>query len=261
MLTWGEKHPGLLVYLVDLSRSMSHHNTIGRVSTVIWNVVDSLLAPCQDNGIYKERFHLKVIGYNNDVKILFEGGVNEMNKWLDDREDEQFIDIEREGRPEGCTYMAKAYDKASEIIRKWISDHKDTRIPAPIVINITDGYPEENGLTSQESREKALKASQELRNIAVEDGKVLLFNIHIENSSETAEENLFPSKCPTDIRQSFMFEASSELPKKFIELAKRKGINVDDNGRFLVINIKDMKLLGRLVVFGSTVSNTIYDMQ
>ena len=113
-LPWGSTHPGLLIYLVDLSGSMIWDDKISRVSNTIWNVVDCLTAPCQDNGIYKNRYHLKVIGYNDNTKILFEGGIDDINNWLDEHPDEQFIDVNGEGKPHGLTYMALAFEKASE---------------------------------------------------------------------------------------------------------------------------------------------------
>ena len=82
-LSWGSKHPGLLIYLVDLSGSMAWDDKIKRVSNTIWNVVDCLTAPCQDNGVYKNRYYLKVIGYNQYTYDLFSGDINDINSWLD----------------------------------------------------------------------------------------------------------------------------------------------------------------------------------
>ena len=174
-LSWGSKNPGLLIYLVDLSESMGWHGEIERVNSTIWNVVDCLTAPCQDNGVYKNRYHLEVIGYNQYTYNLFSGGIDKINSWLDAHDNGQFIDIEKEGKPRGLTHMSIAFDKAAEVARKWISSQnaKGQAIPAPIVINITDGYPEEKGIDEIQSRNKALQAANALKNIRVPDGNVL----------------------------------------------------------------------------------------
>lgn len=255
-LPWGSTHPGLLIYLVDLSGSMIWDDKISRVSNTIWNVVDCLTAPCQDNGIYKNRYHLKVIGYNDNTKILFEGGIDDINNWLDEHPDEQFIDVNGEGKPHGLTYMALAFEKASEIIKQWISSQniKGKQIPAPIVINITDGFPEENGLNEQQSREKALSAAKKLKEISVPDGNVLVFNIHIDGEIGKSEELTFPSIRPSNSRQSFLFDASSEMNAEFVLRAQRNDLKANHGSKFMVANISDMRKLGRLVVFGSSVT-------
>ena len=156
-LSWGSKHPGLLIYLVDLSGSMAWDDKIKRVSNTIWNVVDCLTAPCQDNGVYKNRYYLKVIGYNQYTYDLFSGDINDINSWLDAHDNEQFIDIEKEGKPRGLTHMSIAFDKAAEVVRKWIGSQnvKGQPIPAPIVINITDGDRTRNTIPFQSTRRNA----------------------------------------------------------------------------------------------------------
>lgn len=255
-LAWGSNHPGLLIYLVDLSSSMAWNDKIRRVSNVIWNVVDCLTASCQDNGVYKDRYYLKVIGYNQYTYNLFSGGVSDINKWLDEHDDEQFINIEKEGKPQGLTHMSIAYEKAADEINKWIAKQnaKNILVPAPIVINITDGYPEEKGLTEQQSRDKALSAANALRAIAVPDGNVLLFNMHIDGIAGKEEGMMFPAVRPLDLRKGFLFDASSEMTSTFVLSAQRQKMPASTGSRFMVSNISDMRVLARLVVFGSTIS-------
>lgn len=255
-LSWGSTHPGLLIYLVDLSESMGWYGDIQRVSNTIWNVVDSLTAPCQDNGVYKNRFHLEVIGYNQHTYDLFSGGVDQINAWLDAHDDEQFINIKEEGKPRGLTHMAMAFDKAAEAARKWINSQnaKGVHTPAPIVINITDGYPEELGIDKPQARDKALKAANALKSISVPDGNVLLFNIHINGTNGTEPELQFPSARPEDAGKAFLFDASSEMNSTFVERAQRSGLPAVSGSRFMVSNVSDQRTLGRLVVFGSSVS-------
>ena len=255
-LSWGSKHPGLLIYLVDLSGSMAWDDKIKRVSNTIWNVVDCLTAPCQDNGVYKNRYYLKVIGYNQYTYDLFSGDINDINSWLDAHDNEQFIDIEKEGKPRGLTHMSIAFDKAAEVVRKWICSQnvKGQPIPAPIVINITDGYPEEKGMDEAQSRDKALQAANALKSISVPDGNVLLFNIHIDGVPGTEPEIQFPSSRPEETRKAFLFDASSEMNNTFVERAQRTNLSAVAGSRFMVSNVSNQRTLSRLVVFGSSVS-------
>lgn len=256
-LQWGSNHPGLLVYLVDLSGSMQWDEKIKRVSNTIWKVVDCLLAGCQDMGNYKERFRLEVIGYNQYTYKLFSGGVNDLNAHIDKTAStEQFMDIEKEGKPQGLTHMAAAYEKAAEVVRQWISKQraKDIPIPAPVVINITDGYPEEKGLNDEQSRSKALAAAKALMGISVPDGKVLLFNIHIDGVAGKEPEIQLPNTRPADSRKGFLYDASSELNDEFVARAQRAGLPASKGSHFMVSNVSDQRILSRLIVFGSSVS-------
>ena len=263
-LAWGSTHPGLLIYLVDLSGSMDWNDKLTQVSKVVWNVVDCLVAQCQNDGVYRNRFQLKVIGYNEKTYKIFDGDVNAMNDRLDENpNDEQFFNVKKGNTvsgfaAEGLTHMAMAFDKASEIIKEWISrqNFKNVLIPAPIVINITDGYPEEKGLDDQEAREKALKSATALKQIAVPDGNVLLFNIHIgENLTKNkTEELILPSECPPNERQAFLFNASSQMDSKFVSRAQGFQLPAVNRSKFMVANMSDVRMLGRLIVFGSSVS-------
>lgn len=255
-LPWGSTHPGLLVYLVDLSGSMEWDGKIERVSKAVWRAVDFLTAQCLDGLGYKNRFHLEVIGYNQYTYNLFSGDINEINAYLDAHQNEQFIDINGNGKPQGLTHMAQAFDRAAEIVNEWIKkqNSKDIPVPAPIVINITDGYPEESGLNEEQARNKALQSAKALKNIAVPDGNVLLFNFHIDGKPGEEPELLLPSTRPSDVRKAFLFDATSELNDEFVNEAQRARLPAVSGSRFMVSNISDERLLVRLVAFGSSVS-------
>lgn len=256
-LPWGSKHPGLLVYLVDLSGSMEGEK-IKRVSKAVWKVVDSLAMQCLDGFRYLNRFHLEVIGYNQYTCNLFSGDIDKINEYLDAHQDGQFIDINGNGKPQGLTHMAQAFDRATEIINEWIKkqNSKGIPVPAPIVINITDGYPEESGLKPEQARNKALQSAKALKNIAVPDGNVLLFNFHIDERPGEERELLFPSTRPADARKAFLFDATSELNDDFVKAAEKiNGLEgVVSGSRFMVSNISEEQKLVRLVAFGSSVS-------
>ncbi|MBO8460532.1 MAG: VWA domain-containing protein [Bacteroidetes bacterium] len=262
-LAWGSNHPGLLVYLVDLSGSMKWDEKNKRVSNIIWNVLDYLTAGCQDMGEYRERFHLKIIGYNQYITEIFSGDIHHILDHLEKTEEtKQFINT-NEKKSEGLTHMATAYEEAAVIINKWINEQNTKGIPtpAPIVINITDGYPEEKNITPEQARDKALNAAQNLMNISVPDGNVLLFNIHIEGVEGKEPEIILPYTRPTDFCKGFLFDASTELNDEFITRATRSGLPASKGSHFMASNISfttsnssNRDLLSQLIVFGSTVS-------
>lgn len=253
-LSWGSTHPGLLIYLVDLSGSMAYDdNKIKQVSKTIWNVVDNLVAPCQDMGQYRERFKLNVIGYNQYTYDIFSGGVNNAIDWLDATEaTQQFIDSQKH-KAQGMTHMALAYDKAAEIIQTWIKDQnaKGVPVPAPIVINITDGYPEEVGIDPAKAREKALRSANALKSISVPDGNILLFNFHIGDGEPGIT---FPNTRPNDVNRAFLYDASSELNDEFVKRAQRASLPASKGSKMMVSNVTDYSMLSRIIVFGSSVS-------
>lgn len=254
-LDWGTNHPGLLILLVDLSGSMAWDNKIERVGQALFNVTNYLLAPCRDKGMYKNRFHVEVIGYNQYTYEIFSGDVSKLIERLKSVYASKNFFRPGEGTPGGLTHMAMAYEKAGEVIEKWKRDQaaKGQSVPAPIVINITDGFPEETGLSDEEARNKALDAARKVLAMTGSDTNVQLFNLHIDGKPGSAELT-FPSARPGDDRRGFLFDASSPMDSETLDLARRRNLPVANGSRFMVSNISDQKKLVELIQFGSSVS-------
>lgn len=255
-MTWGSKTPGILVYMVDLSDSMNENNKFSEVSAAIYNALSALIAPCidvkEDNTkVYVERFKLFVFGYNQFVEEIFTGGIKDIDEHLEARKTvKKFIDAENEKyKPKGLTHMAMAYKEAAKIIKEELELRGDTRrVPAPMVINITDGYPEEKDTNDEDARRNALKAAENLRNISVEDGNVRIFNIHVDGSSGIKNEIIFPLNRPNEVCKAFMYDASSELENAVL-IGNQQ---VPAKARLMVSNLSNYKLLKQLIVFGSS---------
>ena len=79
---------------------------------------------------------------------------------------------------ENGTPMREAIELARDILRLWIVEHR--RSYPPIVINITDGEPNDD----------PTEAAGKLMALETEDGNVLLYNLHL--SELAASPLLFP---------------------------------------------------------------------
>lgn len=265
-IPWGTKHPGLLVYLIDLSGSMSHNKKIDNVIEIIESVSEFLIGQSREHGNLLDRFSISIIGYNSETTILFPenglyGSIIDLDNCLEKAYNEKkpFIDKEKEAKPQWQTFTAKAFRKAAEVVRFWISNQEKKgikQIPVPIVIHITDGYPYEGENTEERARKDALQAAEELKAISVPDGSTLLFNIHIEPKPELQALS-FPNTSPSDEERKFLFEATSVFPEIFTKRATSvfPDITFNDKNRFMVSNESDKTKLAKLIAFGSVVSS------
>lgn len=141
----------------------------------------------------------------------------------------------------GGTPMAEAFQQASNGIEKFIANHPNG-FP-PIVINITDGEPNNMALATNEAKKLAqLKTS---------DGNVIILNAHISNASAGKIE--LPSNdsgFSSNQFAKFLFDISSILPEPLVESAKNAGFNVQTGAKGFVFNA-DAETLIKLLNFGS----------
>lgn len=282
-LGWGDKHPGHIVYLIDLSESMrwdDYHN-IKDVIEVLRECIKRMVTDCTPGEAEPiERFSISVIGYNSKIiHLLPNKNVADLEEYLIERKKLPLFDIYEGGNayPQYQTYMASAFDAAAEDIKEWISQQRENgmKIPAPYVIHVTDGHPEESdenerekNIPEEKAMEKALKAASRLKEIKGDDGNVLLFNIHYDSAEKNIQELITPSSRPSgssiyDKRKQFLYDVSSVLPerivKKINDMVKSQEEKETDpfvkyvhNGsRAMISNAKNKKLLNNFIVFSS----------
>lgn len=265
-IPWGSKHPGLLVYLIDLSGSMASNGKIDNVIEIIESASEFLIGQSRDHGKLQNDFSISIMGYNSDTTILFPkknfyASVIDLDNAMEEsyKKQEPFINKEKEAKPQWQTFTAKAFRKTTEVVRRWIEDQERNgvkQIPVPIVIHITDGYPYEGEDTEESARKDALQAAEELKAISVPDGNTLLFNIHIDPNPELKALS-FPDTAPLDEERRFLFEATSVIPESYRKkaIAVFPGIDFNDKSRFMASNESDKIKLAKLIVFGSVVSS------
>ena len=270
-LPWGAAHPGHLVYLLDFSDSMKDD---GKIDILL----DVLKMACLElfyNTRNLIRGSISIIGYNSDVATLFKGTLGELYNEYEQGGGRNYSLLDKtkslaEGgcRPEWQTYTAKAFRWAKSDIEEWIAEQERAgkRIPAPMVIHVTDGYPYDEERTDSDAKEDALKAAQEIMNISIPDGSPLIFNIHI--GDDSSREVLFPTQRPSEENQQFLYDASSIMPA-WVMLASRGmpatggnartriGLPVSNGCRLMALNVINRELLERLIHFGSTLTSLL----
>lgn len=246
-IQWGQKSPGHLIFLLDQSGSMSGKNEIKVVDAVHTAIVE-LINNCIHGNKVKNRLYMTIIGYGNEdgVSIIKEG-------WASD----YAVDLQLckangtkiiEPVSYGGTPMDKGFEMTKKCLEKWLQDRNaaGSDIPAPIVINITDGYPNDI--------DNATSAAHEILNMMTPDGNVILFNIHMD---EQGQEIRFPksiNQLGKSIEGEFLFKISSEMNDQFIRVAKSKGFEgVTKGAKGFVVNANGDTLV-RFIEFGSSVS-------
>lgn len=249
-IQWGTKTPGHIIYLVDQSGSMSGVNEQKAAESITAAMIETLKG-CINGKEVRNRVYVTIIGYGNenDVSVIREGWISTFVSDLQTCKKNNTTIIAPKSY--GMTPMAEAFSMANKCISTWLSqrESQDAKVPAPIVINITDGYPDDPTTATQEA--------QKVMNIQTrDDGNVLVFNIHMDDSSENVEIKFPTNKSVLNgvPEGEFLFDISSEMTDDFIRAAKAQrfeGIMPGSKG--FVVNAKGDTLV-RFVTFGSGVS-------
>lgn len=251
---WGTPSPGHIVYLIDLSGSME--GKIDYTINAMYSVLRTLVIRCVKGNTVAARLSCTVIGYNSTAKIIWDDmPILEIAKKVTNckKYDIPIFDKNTEFKPERQTWMRLAFDEAKKDIDKWIAKQKAAKMimPAPIVINITDGYPYEGDKkTWSQVFQETLQSAQALMKISTSDGNVRLFNIHHDPDSKSGE-SIFPHLLPSRPEEQFLFNASSEMDDDSIKTAADL-FGTIKGARCMVSNVKDPSLLISLIEFGST---------
>jgi hypothetical protein len=145
------------------------------------------------------------------------------------------------------TPMRQAFLLAHDVLVPWIEQHPQSY--PPTVINITDGQA--NDCTYQE----LMEAANAIRQLHTADGNVLLFNIHISDSS--ANPIYFPCTkdelASADEYAEILFDISSDLPgnynKPIAEFTKKELIGAYTA---MVVNAPITKLIALLNIGTNT---------
>ncbi|HWP63125.1 MAG TPA: vWA domain-containing protein [Candidatus Binatia bacterium] len=125
-----------------------------------------------------------------------------------------------EPRASGNTPMRAALTLARDVMAPWVAEHRGSFPPAVLTVTdgeFTDGDP--------------LPLASEIRNLATDDGRVLLLNCHI--SGGGGRPILYPSS-DTDLPDRFarlLFQMSSELPAALRGVARDFGYELSEGAR------------------------------
>lgn len=271
-LDWNSEHPGHVVFLLDLSESMKIGDRIGHAVEALRQTLQLLGMRCQklegDTTKLKDRISVSIYGYNSKVKCL-----GNIQNWGP----AQFIAFAKaarkagrpifdygengEAKPEWQTCMCAAFQEAKRDIEQWLSQQRGPEIPAPIVINITDGHPNDGKQFDQdEVFDRTLRAAKDLMNIRTNDGPVRVFNIHYKPGSNSNVAPLrFPKIEPTDQDPTnerilqFLYNASSPITAEMAKSLKNDFSEVAEGSHAMISNEFDAR---NLLAFLKTASQT-----
>lgn len=278
---WGTPTPGHITYLVDLSGSMSNDNPsrLSLVMDCLFSTLDELRLSCKAMRNYNERFTVTVLGYNQKVFTLFKGGVKDLSKIILNYKNDKFQEYQKEHpeeifhlfshqieidndndklkatynggfEPRGCTYTYDAFEAAYEDVKNWIDTHDKDLIPAPIVIHVTDGRPENPNLTEEEIITRVKKSAEKLKSLKVADGNVMLFNVLYNPRAEGTI--ILPPTPPSDKWANLLYEASSVISGAFVVNGQNCGLKEAEEGsRALIYNAKDKAMILKFILLGS----------
>ena len=261
-LGWTVNHPGHIVFLLDLSQSMRGEK-IKVVMDVLRQTCVKLLGNAEnDEGEIDNSFSTTIIGYNRDVKRLFplsgDGNALELEKLLLATKGQAMFDYSEGGvaEPKWQTFTADAFAAARKDVEAWINTGNRNLKPAPVIIHITDGHPEENDDPLSSSISKALREAEAIKGIKSADGSALLFNFYINPKSNMATR--FPVSAPQVQGDDgeflkFLFESSSVMEDGDIKKALAEGFReARTNSRFMVVNEADRAAFAKLIIFVSS---------
>ena len=264
------ENPSCFLFLVDQSFSMRHEfragdSTQSKASGVADSInrwLQELSIKCAKADGVRDYYEVGVIGYGENVGPTFVGPIagrelvpiseiaenparlEKRNRDVGDEKVKVKVPVWLEPIADGATPMCKATSEAHRILSEWMADHPDS-FP-PIVIHITDGEATDG---NPKQRIKSLT------DLAVADGNILLFNIHL-SAHEDAEPISFPESANElpDEYSKMLYETASPLTPMMCALAREYGFNVSDGAKAFVMNA-DMVMLIQSIDIGTRPAN------
>lgn len=258
-------NPCLILFLLDQSGSMGERfgaNTDIDKADALANAVNETihnigLKCISSNGNIKDRFEIAVIGYGapGGVQSAYEGNLS--GRWavpISDLFNNPLEYHEDDGAPlwikpiSGyATPMKEAFQNANDLCNDWINygNHHDCH--PPIIINITDGMATDSGMSDR----KLIKVCDALHSLSTDHGNSYVFNIHI--SSSRRDQIIFPDNVDNceDSFANLLFNMSSKLNSKMIEIGNVKGYTLTENTRGFIFNGNSSDLINFLNIGSS----------
>ena len=236
--------PGCIVILADQSESMDEplgdKTKAEIVAQEVNTAIAQLITVCTRGEEIKDRCRICVIGYGEEVTYI----VNDMvSKLYKPPETGKRVPTWLTPKASNTTPMTEAFELAYQVVEKSCSEHAES-FP-PIVINITDGVPNDYESTKD--------AANKIMELHTKDGNALVFNVHI---ADSGKEISFPNstaqfeKEPYAEYAEFLFGISSVLPEPLLDRAKSHGFSPLPDSRCLGYNAASVLRIG-LLRFGS----------
>ena len=261
-------NPTCFLFLIDQSKSMlgplagaGSSSKAAAVASSVNHLLYSLVLRCVWGSSVMDRFHVGVIGYGAQVGPALGGALagrelvpigevarsplrveQEAQTNLDGTTQTVRKPIWFEPTGGGQTPMCAAFRLAASWMAGFLLEHPDC-FP-PVVINITDGKPNDGNPEAHAVR---------LQQLSSTDGNVLLFNVLL--SSTAGERIEFPDSEATlpDAYSRLLFRMSSPLPEAMWSAAQEAGVYASSYTRGCVFNA-DLDSVVRALDIGTRVS-------
>ena len=265
---WSTSNPGFITILIDQSGSMNKEFEKGRTKAeaaaeaLNWTI-DALINMNLSGEKIKDRCYLSLIGYGEEGKaksIKFEklseiaNSVTEYDiKYpFDDEGSPYKLGIQIKPVKTGTnTPMADAFKIAFKTIKLLIE--RNEKGPAPIVINISDGMPN--------NEQDTIDAVKRIQSLSCNDGNVLVYNVHLQTLGKENPSVRFPST-PEEIKNKealFLFNISSNIPTQHLEIARELGLippGKSNDHRGCIFSANAAELI-KLLAFGTSTKTNI----
>ncbi|WP_395140375.1 VWA domain-containing protein [Armatimonas sp.] len=261
--------PTAFCFLIDQSGSMddpygmdSGKRKCDAVADAVNRLIATLVLRCAKGEDVRDYFQIAVIGYGGAVRTGFGGQLagrqfvpisevadNPLRVETRARKEDDGTGglIERQVRfpvwfepmANGNTPMVAAVEEAHQIVKAWTELYPLSYPPS--IINISDGEPTDGS---------PRPAADKLKSLGTNDGKALLFNIHLSGVAKRPVE--FPDTqlgLPDEYAQ-MLFEISSVLPPKLRDEARREGFTTTESSRGFAFNA-DLRSLVQFLDIGT----------
>lgn len=246
-----DKNPLYLGITIDQSGSTSqadinHKSKADIIAEVANASIEEMQTMCisATNNAIKDKIFLNIIGYGQLVQDMVQSPISQIPILRKVTETQSFdgvdIAVEKsifiEPKSSGTTPMHEAFSEMKQNILTAINDYDD--LPAAVVINISDGIPDDMSLSETEAIA--------IRDTATQDGSTLLMNAHIDHTGQ--QPILFPiseDELPDEYAK-FMFRISSEVPASYRERYNAEhqgGAQIRPGAKAMIYNASSVELL------------------
>ncbi len=267
-------NPTLIFILEDKSTSMrdewESQSKAHTSSKIVNQLLHELIKLNSSGESIRDRCFVAIIGYGTNVEPILFGKLSEIADSFQNTfsivhyekdatgnsvATEMTIPQWVEPTTAGSTPMAEAFEKSYEVISNWLSainpltNHPYQESFPPIVINITDGVP--NDLQQGGNGVQTTMAANKLMNLSSDNGNLLLYNFHIGSSG--GNELQFPNDVLqlTNKYAQFLYNISSTIPIPLIKDAELSGFYPKPNARGLIYNGRAETLI-QMLNFGTS---------
>lgn len=222
------KTPALIIYLLDMSGSMSDpidpiggEPKIKVVTRTLKKVAREMVRRSMKGTTPSPRYRVAIFAYSDEVRDLFDGAIT-VDEFMN-----RGIPVMKSS---GMTDTAKAFRAAEELLQKEWGNIQDC--PAPLICHMTDGEYNTGG--------DPLPIARRIMQMRLADGHVLVENIFLDSDAlpeQVDDPYEWPGISIEDQLASrparHLFQMSSDIPNSYRELFEDRGYSIRPGAKLL----------------------------